>query len=323
MNNVFDPPRREKARPTPSDVPDASHLPHGGCRYILLHPEGKGRRCACVGFALNRTIPGSSCDCGHFAVYHEAEKVQTTVAREEYEDLKCKFDLLQEELRRVAARSVFDRVPRLEEQVENHKVEADTEFKRINQAIAGVYYHIGLLKSRAPYYEDHIEALHDTVQRMDGRIIDLDDASMKVEDRVEALERSRSRPAAPFGSRRRKASTPPSPRDVNGDDQTESSRWEDESVAGSASGSGPGSPRVFGTFGTPLHFVNEDEASKIQSFRDRVGSESQAYTVHVSLLPSSSNPFPYEKDTAAYHRCLSRGKYPESSIYTTDSTENK
>lgn len=264
-----------------------------------------------MGFSLNRAIPGSTCQCGHNGCYHEPEKMGTSVAREEFDELKNKFELLQEELGRVASRSAFDRVPRLEEQVDNNKVDADAEFKRINQAIAGVYYHIGLLKSRAPYYEDHIEALHDNVQKIESRVIDVDDACMKVEDRVEVLERSNPRTTAPFFSCRRKASTPPSP----GDDPyaTEDSRSE-ESVAGSRAGR------------SQLHYVKEEEASKIQSFRERVssvGSGSQAWTVHVSLLPSSSQPFPFEKDTAAYKRCLSRGLHQVIVIPDTDSRSFK
>lgn len=248
-----------------------------------------------MGFALNRSIPGSSCDCGHQACYHEPEKV-LTVAREEYEELKNRFAVLEQELGRLAGRNNLERVGRLEEQVESQKVETDAEFRRINQAISGVYYHIGQLGKRAPYYEDHIDSLHDDIQRLDGRIIDLDDASMRVEDRIDDLEKSI--PSAPELSRRRKASTPPSPGMV--DFAEESSRGDDESVATSQAG-----PR------SPLHNVRNDEASRIQSFRERVssvGSGSQAWTVHISLLPTSSQPFPFEKDTAAYKRCLSRGK---------------
>jgi hypothetical protein len=59
--------KRKKARL------DDSHLPKGDCRYILLHPAVKGLRCACVGFALNWIIPGSTCDCGHHACYHSPD----------------------------------------------------------------------------------------------------------------------------------------------------------------------------------------------------------------------------------------------------------
>jgi hypothetical protein len=209
--------------------------------------------------------------------------------------LKAKFALLEQEVERLAGRNPTERVAKLEEQVDNTKADVDAEFRRLNQAISGVYYHIGLLNKRAPYYEDHIDALHDDVQRLDGRIIDLDDASMSVEDRIDTLEKCV--PITPVLSRRRKASTPPSP---STDEFTEGSiQWDEESVATSRI------PR------SPLRHVRAEEASIIQSFRERVssvGSGSQAWTVHISLLPSSSQPFPFEKDTAAYKRCLSRGK---------------
>lgn len=59
--SMFSPPHHEKARV------DSSQLPKGDCRYILLQPEAKRLRCACVGFALNQSITGSTCDCGHQA----------------------------------------------------------------------------------------------------------------------------------------------------------------------------------------------------------------------------------------------------------------
>ena len=34
---------------------------------------------------------------------------------------------------------------------------------------------------------------------------------------------------------------------------------------------------------------------------------SEPWTVHISLLPDASRPFPFERDTVAYKRCLSRG----------------
>lgn len=36
-------------------------------------------------------------------------------------------------------------------------------------------------------------------------------------------------------------------------------------------------------------------------------SSNELWTVHVSLLPTSTRPFPFERDTNAYKRCLSRG----------------
>jgi hypothetical protein len=58
------------------------------------------------------------------------------------------------------------------------------------------------------------------------------------------------------------------------------------------------------------------------------GAGSHAWTVHVSLLPRKSQPFPFEKDTAAYKRCLSRGLHqmlvvPDSDASSFQATVNK
>jgi len=66
----------------------------------------------------------------------------------------------------------------------------------------------------------------------------------------------------------------------------------------------PKNPRI------PLHINTNLNQPHIQTFRARtasVGASSRAWTVHISLLPTSEQPFPFEKDTAAYKRCLSRG----------------
>ncbi|KIH88692.1 hypothetical protein SPBR_06914 [Sporothrix brasiliensis 5110] len=41
--------------------------------------------------------------------------------------------------------------------------------------------------------------------------------------------------------------------------------------------------------------------------RTNQASSARLWTVHVSLLPTSTRPFPFERDTNAYNRCLSRG----------------
>jgi len=122
-----------------------------------------------------------------------------------------------------------------------------------------------------------------------------------------------SAPMAPFFSRRRKASTPPSP----GFEDATNSSVKSEDITTSRSHSKSRSP---------LNSLIPDEASHIQLFRERVssvGSGYQSWTVHVSLLPTSSQPFPFEKDTAAYKRCLSRGLHQMVVIPDKDSSSFK
>jgi hypothetical protein len=284
MSNMFSPPRREKAR-------DDSHLPKGDCRYILLHPEVKGLRCACVGFALNQAIPGSTCDCGHQACYHIPEKenmsLELEVMREKISSLE---DMLNRE-RHGGRGGLVDRLGRLEEVVDKTKVENDAEFKSFHGRFKGVWEHIVALNKRTSQYDDNLEGLVDDVQRIRSQLVEVDDASMRLEDRVEALENSSTPMPSPL-SRRRKASTPPSVVLDILDQAVKSEEFE------------------YPASQLSTHLSPKEDASHVQRFRERVasvGAGAQSWTVHISLLPTSSQPFPFEKDTAAYKRCLSRG----------------
>ena len=303
MASMFSPPRREKAR-------DDSHLPKGDCRYILLHPAVKNQRCACVGFALNRSIPGSTCDCGHQACYHVPDKESNSAERQELQILKEKISMLEQRLDReshIGRPEVVERLGQLEESFDKTQAETETQMKNMYRGIGGLWHNVGSLQKKATYYDDHIEGLVDDVQRMQHRLIEVDDASMRLEDRVESLERA-STPNASMRSRRRKASTPPG--DVHDDNLDPPTKPEEIDV----------NARFKSRL--PLHVVNTDEPLHIQHFRERVasvGSGSQAWTVHVSLLPTSAQPFPFEKDTAAYKRCLSRGLHRVVAIPDSDS----
>jgi len=254
---------------------------------------------------LNRSIPGSTCDCGHQACYHTPDKDAGLVERQELEALKEKISLLEEELdreRRSDRGGLVDRLGRLEELVDKTKAETETELKTMYRGISGLWHNVGLLNKRTPYYDDRIEGLVDDVQRMGNRLIEVDDASIRVEERVETLENIA--PSEPAISRRRRASTPPST-------IMESGTMEDDNAEAC-----PREGRM------PLHLVISQEPAHVQLFRARVasvGSGSQAWTVHISLLPTSSQPFPFEKDTAAYKRCLSRGLHQMIVIPDSDS----
>jgi len=307
-SSMFSPPRREKAR-------DDSHLPKGDCRYILLHPAVEGLRCACVGFTLNRSIPGSTCDCGHNSCYHEPNKDNGAVDWQEMKALKEKISRLEERLeQQTFANELVERIGRLEESVDKNKGDGDTEMKNMYRNVGGLWHSIGQMQKKSTYYDDRIEGLEDSVQRMQNSLINIDDASMKLEDRVECLERE-SMPSTHITSRRRKASTPPGP-------SFEDIEYYPSKLEASDSDSGiPCSVESPCSSRLPLHIATTEEPSHIQDFRQRVssvGSGSQAWTVHVSLLPTPAQPFPFEKDTAAYKRCLSRGLHRVVAIPDSD-----
>jgi hypothetical protein len=297
MASMFSP--RENAQGS------TSHLPKGDCRYIMLHPEVKGLRCACMGFALNSRIPGSTCDCGHQACYHTPELESGSVERQEIEALRDKINRLEEKLdneKLFGKTDLVDRLGRLEECFDRSTAETEAHFKNMYRGIGSLWQGVGLLQKRTPYYDDSIERLVDEQERIRYQLEESDDAAMRLEDRVEMLENVSTSTL----SRRRRASTPPSlcpeyPTDIRARSE------EPPSVA-----------RLNARL--PWHLVTREE--NIQSFRERVssvGSGSQAWTVHISLLPTSAQPFPFEKDTAAYKRCLSRGLHRVVAIPDSDS----
>lgn len=275
---LFSPPRHEKV------LVDSSLLSKGDCRYILLHPELKGLRCSCTGFMWNRSIPGSTCDCGHQACYHAPEKDSTSSERKELVILRDKIALLEKELDRERHGGLTDRLGQLEELVDKTRTETENEFKSTYQGIGGLWNNIEILHKRTPYYDDQIEGLIDDAQRMRSRLTEIDDASMCIEDRVDALEGS-SITKGPIAAKQ-----------ISGDEIE------------------TGNP-------TESQRRSNIEPEPIQTFRERFasgGTGAEAWTVHVSLLPTASQPFPFEKDTAAYKRCLSRGLNQMIVITNTD-----
>ncbi|ESZ93503.1 hypothetical protein SBOR_6106 [Sclerotinia borealis F-4128] len=271
---------------------DDSHLPKGGCRFILLQPESKQLRCACVGFASNRSIPGSSCHCGHQAVYHIS--TAESPDREEVDAMKLRISTLEEELDRegrIGKGGLFDRLIRLEELVEKGNSEREVEIRSVHRGIGGIWQNIELLNKRTPYYDDRIEGLVDDIHGIHARMIEVDDASMRLEDRVDALENVSKRIyMTPKRPRRRKASTPP---------VTSIENTIKESTESWQSG-------VLGDLTMPVNgCASGQEFPERDLSGDRCGTHS--WTVHISLMPTSSLPFPFEKDTTAYKRCLSRG----------------
>jgi hypothetical protein len=55
---------------------DECRLPEGDCRWIFLGvPKTRGRsvtKCACLRYALNPIVSGTTCNCGHPAYYHSS-----------------------------------------------------------------------------------------------------------------------------------------------------------------------------------------------------------------------------------------------------------
>ncbi|QSZ34797.1 hypothetical protein DSL72_007655 [Monilinia vaccinii-corymbosi] len=125
---------------------------------------------------------------------------------------------------------------------------------------------------------------------------------MRVEDRVDAIENASARiPMTPKRPRRRKESTPSATNtDIAIKDLTKSWRGD-----------------VSGNLTMPLDgCASGQEFPERNLSGDRCGAHS--WTVHISLMPTSSQTFPFEKDTVAYKRCLSRGLHQKVVVSSTN-----
>ncbi|KAI0881183.1 uncharacterized protein GGS22DRAFT_192670 [Annulohypoxylon maeteangense] len=293
---------------------DENKLPSGQCRYILLNPEIKGQRCACVGFTFNRSLPGVTCDCGHLSCYH-IQSAEPPPDKNEVDTLRRRIKLLEEQLDREndgglgsALGTVVRRLGDLEEQVEKNRDETNLEVKGCYRNVDRMWQSVTQLENRTSGYEDRfltfderLDGHDDTLHGLGNRLMEFDEASMVLEERLDALEDQDSA-GIPFRRRRRRSTS-----------GSEDSKNDKRAVAWRRRPQGHRDHSA--ATHSSLTSVSDSrcEVPKIKPIEVR-GS----WTVHVSLLPTASQPFPFEKDTNAYKRCLSRGLHQMIAVEGTD-----
>ncbi|KAI1126818.1 hypothetical protein F5Y10DRAFT_205471 [Nemania abortiva] len=267
---------------------DDEVLPSGHCRYILLNPEIKGNRCACVGFTLNRSQPGVLCLCGHLSCYHVKSTESPPDCKSEMEDLRRRIQMLEGQLGR--ENLMVQRLGNLEEQFETSRGEISQEMKDCYGNVNRMWIAHDQLDRRQTAYESRLASqlggCIDSVQGLSNRLIE-------AEDRIEALEEDRTLPARPRHHQRQSTS-----------DSERTRQW--LSQYGGTLRTQP--------LPTPNHGSTQPPSATVAFTQTRV-----PWTVHVSLLPTAAQPFPFEKDTNAYKRCLSRGLHQMVPVGGTDS----
>lgn len=290
---------------------DESNLPQGNCRYIMMVPEIKGHRCACVNFTLNKSLPGATCECGHLACFHH-KTAEPPMDRQELGLLRQRVQQLEELLSRSSEKEseVVQRVSELEGVVEVRTEEISQEIKKTYGNLNRAWHSIGELERRSGVWESqlhgvggHLQKVDDELRRLHDRQCELNDADLSLEERflelAEQMEdldedgsaaRDRGR-----GRRRRQSMTDPAPSISRPPEAT--SRQHRRSAATPQRHPLPISVTTPTTPSRPTPPPSRSAAS----------AASECWTVHVSLLPNSSLPFPFERNTNAYKRCLSRG----------------
>lgn len=305
-----------RTSPSPSTGPttdvDESNLPQGNCRYIMMMPEIKGHRCACVNFSLNKSLPGAMCECGHLACFHH-KTAEPPMDRQELELLRQRVQQLEELLSRGSEKEneVVQRVSELEGVVEVRTEEISQEIKKTYGNLNRAWHSIGELERRSGEWEPrfqgvggHLKKMDDELRRLHDRQCELNDADLSLEERflemAEQLDDMDEDVAAAGGRGRQR-------RGSMSDLIPTISRSPE--VTARQHNSSTGTPQ---RSTVPMRITTPITPSRptpipFRSTAAAAAAASECWTVHVSLLPNSSLPFPFERNTNAYKRCLSRG----------------
>ncbi|KAJ4306316.1 hypothetical protein N0V88_001116 [Collariella sp. IMI 366227] len=179
--------------------PDESNMPRGHCRYILLLPEIKGQRCACVGFSLNKGIPGATCDCGHLACFHNKDPEIPTdhKQKQELELLKRRLQHLEDQLSK-GQEDVLDSVVTRVNEMEDHLEKSREEF---GEQIKGAYRNVSMSwrsieqgERRNQEQDNQLRQIYDKLRHHDEQLdrlhagqLELRDADLSLEERIENL----------------------------------------------------------------------------------------------------------------------------------------
>ncbi|KAF4451926.1 hypothetical protein F53441_5245 [Fusarium austroafricanum] len=271
--------------PASTPQPDEFQLPKGQCRYILVIPELKGHRCGCMGFDHNKSLPGAICNCGHLSCYHV-----TTADAPTPNTNKSEIDAIHQRVRALEETSnphdhdrlssVVRRIGDLEEVVEKGKEETEAGLKGSYRNASAAWALVTELQQRIKKLEHTVQSQVEQLARTDNEVDDLRNRQLELLDSDECLEEriEKLESAEPLLS-------PPQEPDPIGAHLNILHLSPTTNI--------PSQLPI-----NPTHSISNNP-SPIERPR--------SWTVHVSLMPSKDTPFPFEKDTTSYKRCLSRG----------------
>lgn len=295
---------------------DDTHFPHGQCRYILMVADLKGQRCGCVSFNHNKAMPGATCDCGHLACFHlnSSEVVSPAQGRDEIELLKRRVQVLEQQTdpnsEHQGLGNVVHRLGQVEDTLDKHQEDTRNETKATYKHISAAWQLVELLQQRLAKFEENQRVQSEQLQRagkeledLRNRNLELLEAEEMLEERVEKLECTETllSPAPEPSSQTPGMDTVVSMSSApsTGRRRRSSAHQPEHSL-----------PAILSRRLAQLESANALETE--------AASTSSAWTIHMSLLPSRKQAVPFEKDSNAYKRLLSRGLHKMVAIEGSD-----
>jgi hypothetical protein len=267
------------------------HLPRGECRFILpeVDADGSRQRCSCASYSLKDGVPGALCGCGHQAWHHIQEPTSDFVPVEEYMLLLDRFKKLE------------DSMKGLQEDMKRERKERDRIYSNMVQMLRGSYGNMAYLRYYVDekleiariQFEDKIEGVLDRatgaaeeVDKLKTRVSDLDETSIRLEERMDSGRWPGSRSLTPLleGSPRTpKIPSEPMPMPI-----------------------------------TPkLHTLPPISSLPLRSRSQEKPSE--AWTCRAILVPKKTQRFAFAPESKAHMRCQSRGLHQDLHLETKNS----
>ncbi|KAH7141177.1 hypothetical protein B0J13DRAFT_445453 [Dactylonectria estremocensis] len=238
-----------------------------------------------MGFDHNKALPGATCNCGHLSCFHitSADPPSPGKNRAEIETVKQRLHALEENADRTdhdRLSDVVSRISDLEETVERSKEDALSEIKGSYRNSYAAWQLVEQLQKRMKDLEELYQAQSQQIAKAGKEVEDLRNRQLELLDSDEILEERIEK----LESSELLLSPPQDPAPTNSSFDT----------------------LQLSTNTTSEH-QRQFKPSFISSRSPSSPLSSRPWTVHISLMPSKEQPFPFEKDTTAYTRCLSRG----------------
>lgn len=234
-------------------------------------------------FTLNRALPSVICECGHLSCYHLKEAAQPADAAA-LEKLSRRIQILEEQLDRESQGGLGWAVGGLVKRQVRLEEQVEMKGEEVAQESRKIYQQISCVWESIEQAGSRQGSLESRLAEVERRLARYEDHIQVFKDRLlecddAAMELEERVDSLEGHERQTRAQPRPSTPPA-----TERSREPDPEAATSPS-----------------------------------QRPAERWTVHVSLLPSASQAFPFERDTTPYMRCLSRGLHQVVAVQGTDS----
>ena len=252
-----------------------------------------------MNFTINRGTPSATCDCGHLACFHVKDE-ESPREKHEVENLRQRLEVLEEQLdadRDGSLAFLISQIRTLSEGPNKDEEDQSQEIRNIYRNLSRMWQSIQQLEARAATLTRATDVYNSYSSLPEARPAGL---TYRSDERVGMQGTSGN-----IGTTGRRYT--PNPIQHEKDPKTTGL------VALSPTPAHHRhrvltTPRIDASLPLPIASARTQSAGSPTTPTHLLPPTTvEPWTVHISFLPDASQPFPFERDTIAYRRCLSRG----------------